>query len=810
MYQPTFSLIQSELDKIQLSKELTQIFKQIPGYRVFLHGGAIRDLLLGIKVNDWDLKTNIPNTELKKWVGIIPGLMQPYTEIPFLFRFVTRDDKEYEIFCFEQKPNQSLESALKNSAATCDFTVNALAIPLNFSEDGEIKPVAEILDFFNGQNDLKNKCLRSIEHPTLAFGQQELNDINSAYKYSRIFRMLKQTGRSLMEQDLVWFCTVEFKKEIINAVKKLHGKYKNDIKIVKPLYKGFASGYGEKVFTVMNDLQIADYIFPDYQATKIDLEIIVKTIDRMTQAMASDILSLGELYALLFWPSFCAFNLKNSSFMSGANKPKIIINRFLEINNIKMFPRDYKPFVKIWCNWVVQENLITHPTMSADKFFAKLSEKKEKEKNTANIFSDKESAIRNINQNDKTFETKTTVVEGKKESIIEDFLAEPSNHNEEKKKSEIIDPDPLIAIVNTQGRLGDDPIALDEHKASDSESKIGDLESSEQDKSKKEKNNSQEILALSEKNEDTENKPEIIIVSNPIFPTDQPENKKADKITELNIGSSEQEVSKVNITTAAQIMRALNAEKIPENSESPSRQLKTKKPKKTTHKEGINVANIFEPMIKKTNAEKNNVSIKNSITSVSMNNSSLIANSLEQDKPVRTKKDKEIGGVIKRKLDSKNKKEIKQTVITEIVMTEDQKQKELKSIRGWLAFYDGLRSNNLGYKYQAEPNYFSGKTKGGFFRKAHLLPALLAVFTNIIANNLFQEDNKSKRSPGAVWYIWTTIFIILAIAVLDNLFAARIMRHEKVLQQRHKDLTGEFFNIEDSLQNTTSRIETKR
>ena len=126
------------------------------GFEAYFVGGSVRDALLGKEINDVDIATSAFPAEIKQ---IFPKTIDVGIEHGTVM--VLWDGEAYEITTFRtestyqdfRRPDKvefvrSLEEDLKRR----DFTVNALAMDKN----------GQIMDYFNGQEDLKQGDRKSV------------------------------------------------------------------------------------------------------------------------------------------------------------------------------------------------------------------------------------------------------------------------------------------------------------------------------------------------------------------------------------------------------------------------------------------------------------------------------------------------------------------------------------------------------------------------------------------------------------------------------------------------------------------------
>jgi poly(A) polymerase len=129
------------------------------GHEAYLAGGCVRDMLLDIFPKDFDIATSATPDEIEdllehtipvgKQFGVIIAVQNNFT-----FEIATfRSDKEYK----DGRRPESVEfTDAKTDALRRDFTINALFYD----------PIKEeVIDYVDGQNDLKQKLIRFIGDP---------------------------------------------------------------------------------------------------------------------------------------------------------------------------------------------------------------------------------------------------------------------------------------------------------------------------------------------------------------------------------------------------------------------------------------------------------------------------------------------------------------------------------------------------------------------------------------------------------------------------------------------------------------------
>jgi poly(A) polymerase/tRNA nucleotidyltransferase (CCA-adding enzyme) len=177
-----------------MKQEIPEIIKDIvsallrAGFEAFLVGGCVRDLLLDKKPKDWDITTNanpeqiqalFPKTVYENKFGTVAVITDSDDETlkvveitPYRLESKYTDKRHPDEVSF----TCNLEDDLKRR----DFTINAMALsvskgskgnPWNWNFQG--LPL-EIIDLFDGKNDLKNKVIRAVGEPERRFDEDGL------------------------------------------------------------------------------------------------------------------------------------------------------------------------------------------------------------------------------------------------------------------------------------------------------------------------------------------------------------------------------------------------------------------------------------------------------------------------------------------------------------------------------------------------------------------------------------------------------------------------------------------------------------
>ena len=225
---------------------LNKLNKYGKGYIV---GGAIRDILLGLKPKDVDFATNLPYETLKT---LFSEYTPKETGKSFGVLRIRIDNTDYEIAKF-RKDNYEEKNGLKiisekkvsfvddirNDLARRDFTINAMA----YNE------VEGIVDLYNGEKDIENKVINFI-------GNAEERIIEDPLRVLRAFRFMSRLNFSLSENT-------------IEAIKNQKFLLKNipEERITMEFSKLLLGDNIKNTLTLMKDTGVLELIILEFKAT---------------------------------------------------------------------------------------------------------------------------------------------------------------------------------------------------------------------------------------------------------------------------------------------------------------------------------------------------------------------------------------------------------------------------------------------------------------------------------------------------------------------------------------------------------------
>ena len=152
---------------------------QKSNFEAYIVGGCTRDLLRGALPADWDITTNATPQEIQKvfldkniktfyendfgTVGVAFPLKDEHFEIVEITTY--RNEATYSDNRHPDKVTWS--KTINEDLKRRDFTMNAIAITFKNNN-------FEIIDLFDGQKDLKNKTIRTVDDPNERFREDAL------------------------------------------------------------------------------------------------------------------------------------------------------------------------------------------------------------------------------------------------------------------------------------------------------------------------------------------------------------------------------------------------------------------------------------------------------------------------------------------------------------------------------------------------------------------------------------------------------------------------------------------------------------
>lgn len=233
--------------KIDLPIVIFDIIQKIKknGFDAYIVGGCLRDLILKREVNDWDITTNAKPQEIQKifkksiyennfgTVGVLTSSKINNLKIVEVTTY--RKESEYK----DKRHPEKIEflEDLKSDLMRRDFTINALAFDMQKTQamKTKIKAEGEIVDLYDGINDLKNGILRAVRVPEERFEEDALRMLRAVRFACQLgFDIEPKTFLAIKQkaQNLALVSSERIRDEFIKIVMSNCGK-----KAIEKLYE---------------------------------------------------------------------------------------------------------------------------------------------------------------------------------------------------------------------------------------------------------------------------------------------------------------------------------------------------------------------------------------------------------------------------------------------------------------------------------------------------------------------------------------------------------------------------------------------
>ncbi len=245
--------------KIVLPILVKKVLKKLEkgGFEGYIVGGAVRDLLTGKEVKDWDFTTNASPEEILKLfkdsfydndfgtVGVAEKHLSGKGE--GVFEITTfRTESSYSDY---RRPDKvKWGKSLDEDLTRRDFTINAMAIKVRDLRGRTLQ--VELIDPFKGQKDLEKKLIRAVGDPDKRFKEDALRTM-------RAIRIAAELGFAIEKKTL----------KAISKDAKLLSKIAKE-RVRDEFLKIIASNYSKDGVTLLYTSGLLEYIVPELMETR--------------------------------------------------------------------------------------------------------------------------------------------------------------------------------------------------------------------------------------------------------------------------------------------------------------------------------------------------------------------------------------------------------------------------------------------------------------------------------------------------------------------------------------------------------------
>src|SRR3989338_2022394 len=230
-------------ESLNIPKEVKETIKTLhdAGFEAYAAGGCVRDFILGREPYDWDITTNAKPEEIQKI------FLSSVYENDFGTVAINTESLNPKLKIIE------ITKKLEDDLSRRDFTVNAMALEIQNSkfkiqnDNSKFK----IVDPFGGQDDIKNKIIRTVGNPDERFNEDALRLMRAArFAVQLGFNIEEKTAEAIRKNsgDLVAISKErirdEFSKIIMTKRAKTGIETLRDFDLLKHIIPELEEGWG--------------------------------------------------------------------------------------------------------------------------------------------------------------------------------------------------------------------------------------------------------------------------------------------------------------------------------------------------------------------------------------------------------------------------------------------------------------------------------------------------------------------------------------------------------------------------------------
>jgi tRNA nucleotidyltransferase (CCA-adding enzyme) len=232
---------------------ITDVLQQA-GYEAYLVGGCVRDIIRNAKPKDWDVTTNATPEQIQSLfshtfyendfgtVGVVnEGASDPTLETVEVTTYRLESEYTDSRHPDHVRFSHKIEDDLKRR----DFTINAIAlhVPIGVKDIDK----GHIIDPYNGEEDLENKVIRTVEDPNDRFNEDALRILRAVRFHAELSFMINEGTREAIKRN------ASLLKKI--AQERIRDEFVKVIMSDKPM----------EALQTAHDLGILQYIVPELE-----------------------------------------------------------------------------------------------------------------------------------------------------------------------------------------------------------------------------------------------------------------------------------------------------------------------------------------------------------------------------------------------------------------------------------------------------------------------------------------------------------------------------------------------------------------
>ena len=242
------------MNKLEKGIKVLQILNS-NSFEGYIVGGAVRDYLLGNPLNDIDITTNAPLSEIVKMFDNVELKGSQYLSCRIFFL-----DEEFEVTMFRKDieyidhrhPITIEAKTIEEDLVRRDFTINAFAMNSKY----------EIIDLFDGKKDLSNKIIKTIGDARVRFNEDALRVLRALYFSSKLDFDLDGDIVDCLKEDYLLYLKEEYIKDMFFKIISFKSKKGLDYIINFNVFKD--QSFYQELALLSNEYKVIDNLYALY------------------------------------------------------------------------------------------------------------------------------------------------------------------------------------------------------------------------------------------------------------------------------------------------------------------------------------------------------------------------------------------------------------------------------------------------------------------------------------------------------------------------------------------------------------------
>ena len=200
--------------KLDLPQKVVDVIQTVTraGFEIYIVGGAVRDTLIKRPTYDWDFTTNATPEQITdlfndSFYNNKYGMVGIPTEDEELRPFEITTFRTEHGYSDSRRPDKvEWGKTLKEDVERRDFTINALALEVtkigkSNKQLSTIECTVKLIDYFDGEKDLKNKIIRAVGNPNERFSEDALRMMRAVRIASELNFIIEESTKTAINQN---------------------------------------------------------------------------------------------------------------------------------------------------------------------------------------------------------------------------------------------------------------------------------------------------------------------------------------------------------------------------------------------------------------------------------------------------------------------------------------------------------------------------------------------------------------------------------------------------------------------------------